>query len=107
MARPMTSLHARRAFTYATRRLLPGDQFEAPDRDARILMVTRRARRAGVPALTPAAAPVEPPPADPDGAVLKAAREAYEAVTGKRPYWGWDVETLNAKIAEAQNAANA
>lgn len=36
------------------------------------------------------------PEADP----LDAARELYSEVVGKRPYHGWDVETLNAKIAE-------
>lgn len=30
---------------------------------------------------------------------LIAARELYEATVGKKPYHGWDVETLTAKIA--------
>lgn len=30
---------------------------------------------------------------------LVAAREAYEAALGKKPYHGWDIETLQAKIA--------
>ncbi|KFB10343.1 hypothetical protein [Nitratireductor basaltis] len=33
---------------------------------------------------------------------LSEAREEYQAVIGKRPYHGWDVETLRAKIAEAK-----
>lgn len=30
---------------------------------------------------------------------LIAARDAYEAAMGKKPYHGWDVETLKAKMA--------
>lgn len=33
---------------------------------------------------------------------LKALREEYQDVVGKRPYHGWDAETLKAKIAEAK-----
>jgi ribosome-binding protein aMBF1 (putative translation factor) len=33
---------------------------------------------------------------------LKALREQYQDVVGKRPYHGWDAETLKAKIAEAK-----
>jgi len=33
---------------------------------------------------------------------LKAVRDQYETVFNKRPYHGWDIETLKAKIAEAQ-----
>lgn len=32
---------------------------------------------------------------------LSEARARYFEVVGKRPFHGWDVETLNAKIAEA------
>lgn len=33
---------------------------------------------------------------------LKALREQYQDVVGKRPYHGWDAETLKGKIAEAK-----
>lgn len=33
---------------------------------------------------------------------LKALREQYQDVVGKRAYHGWDAETLKAKIAEAK-----
>ncbi len=33
---------------------------------------------------------------------LTAARALYEEAVGKRPFYGWDVDTLMAKIAEAQ-----
>ena len=39
----------------------------------------------------------------PDGGDdLDAARATYSEVVGKRPFHGWDVQTLNAKIAEAK-----
>lgn len=33
---------------------------------------------------------------------LTVVRAQYEEVLGKRPFHGWDVDTLKAKIAEAQ-----
>ena len=33
-------------------------------------------------------------------AALKAAREQYERVTGKRPYYGWDIAELARRIAD-------
>lgn len=45
-----------------------------------------------------------------DGDDLNSARARYLEVVGKRPFNGWDLETLNAKIAEAtpseETAAN-
>lgn len=44
-----------------------------------------------------------------DGDDLSTARVRYLEVVGKRPFNGWDLETLNAKIAEAvseETAAN-
>jgi hypothetical protein len=38
---------------------------------------------------------------DPEDEV-KALREQYQTVVGKKPYHGWDAETLKAKIAEAK-----
>ena len=40
-------------------------------------------------------------PVDPEEEI-KALREEYQDVVGKRPYHGWDAETLKAKIAEAK-----
>lgn len=31
-------------------------------------------------------------------------RERYQAVLGKRPFMGWDADTLRGKIAEAQES---
>lgn len=43
--------------------------------------------------------PAPPPSADDD---LVALRAAYQAKVGKRPFMGWDADTLRAKMAEAE-----
>lgn len=118
-------LRAVKPLTYATRRLVAGDVFETVrDRDARVLLATRKveAVRAEVPVPPPppevkakieaAVAPdlSAPVPAEfvdamrPEAIVavneLAAARAAYESALGKKPFHGWDVETLRKKIAE-------
>lgn len=40
-------------------------------------------------------------PVDPDDGALTALRAQYQDVVGKRPFHGWDAETLRQKIAEA------
>lgn len=108
---PMT---ATKSLIYAGRRLKPGDQFEAARMDARLLAAIRKAtyRTAAVDA-----APVQkvvtrspldhdgdgrpggsPRPDDPAGD-LAALRAQYQDIFGKRPFHGWDAETLRAKIA--------
>ncbi len=42
-----------------------------------------------------------------DGDPLNTARTRYLEVFGKRPFHGWDLETLNAKIAEASQEETA
>ncbi len=123
-------LRAVKPLTYATRRLLPGDVFETVrDRDARILIATRKVEavrgEAPVPPPPPAVAekiaaaiapvaPVEPAagamstadvglvaePADD----LAVARADYEAALGRRPFHGWSAYTLRQKIAAAKGA---
>jgi hypothetical protein len=100
-------LKAIRPLTYATRRLVPGDVFEVPERHGKILLATRKTKLVREPA---AVAP--PPPAVAEKIVqqtsedeLKLAREKYETVIGRRPYYGWDAETLRSKISEAQHLA--
>lgn len=85
-------LIATRRFTYATRRLLPGDRFVAADRIARVLIAVRRAEQA------PPEEPKEIPPQD----TLSMLRAEYERVLGKRVYHGWDEDELRAKIAAAK-----
>lgn len=42
-------LVAKRSMTYATRRLLPGDRFTAPNSDARVLVAIKKAEVFEVP----------------------------------------------------------
>lgn len=39
---------------------------------------------------------------DDEGDDLTALRVAYQDATDRKAYWGWDAETLRAKIAEAK-----
>ncbi|WP_457812343.1 hypothetical protein [Sinorhizobium meliloti] len=82
-------LIACRHLTYGTRRLLPGEMFEASDRNARLLIAVNKAKTA-----------------QPDAGAhdLPALRKEYQKVSGKRPFNGWDAETLRSKIAEAKDA---
>lgn len=49
-------------------------------------------------------AKVDDTPPDNLGLELKAAREEYERVTGKRPFNGWDVAELLKRIADYKKA---
>lgn len=42
--------------------------------------------------------------ADDNGPTIEELRETYKAVVGKRPFNGWDAETLASKIADARRA---
>lgn len=89
-------LIASRHLTYGTRRLLPGETFEAPDREARVLIAVKKANAAGAHKREDRARA----PADD----LAALRKEYQKLSGKRPFNGWDAETLRSKIAEAKDA---
>ena len=101
-------LKARKAFKYSTRRLLPGDEFEASNRDARLLIAIKKAFavRAEVPVPPPPPAVAKQieeailPPASVED--LKAVRAEYEAALGKKPFPGWGVDALKEKIAAAK-----
>ncbi|WP_313444515.1 hypothetical protein [Brevundimonas sp.] len=84
----MADLIATKTMTYATRRLQAEDTFTASRRDARILVAIGKARYVSSDAI-----------ADDD---LPALRDAYKSKLGKRPFNGWDADTLRAKIAEAE-----
>ncbi|MBD9640747.1 hypothetical protein IB277_31100 [Ensifer sp. ENS07] len=91
-------LIANRHLTYGTRRLIPGDAFEAPDREARVLIAVNKAAPAGAGAQKRsgrASAPADD---------LAALRKKYQEVSGKRPFNGWDAETLRSKIVEEKDA---
>lgn len=83
---------ATKDLTYATRRLKADDAFEASRSDARVLTALGRARLVEGEVKKPA-----PAPADERDAL----RAAYQTKVGKRPFMGWDADTLRAKIAAA------
>lgn len=116
----MIKLRATKTLRYGTRRLLPGDVFEvARPHDARILKAIRKAEDhveiEDSPMQAPAAPTPPAPPRDPldhdgDGAKggsvappktedLVPLRTEYEAAIGRRPFMGWDADTLRQKIA--------
>lgn len=106
----MVNLIATKSLTYKTRRLQADDLFEARPRDARILQAIGKAKEAPAKAeKAPRYVPVDERratmddthrPADDDRAAL---REEYTEVVGKKPFGGWDAETLREKIAAAKS----
>lgn len=120
-------LIATKPFVYANRRMQAGDQFEPRNRaDRRLLIAMKRARPdegagspqaptpspAPAPTPTPAPAPAAADSADAARAGAGAAdpgqvdervalREQYKQKTGRKPFAGWDAETLRKKISEA------
>lgn len=118
-------LVALRSFVYASRHLIPGDDFDTKsERDAKVLVGARKARLERAPvdlpppppavaeqikqAFPPAAAPA-PAETSAPGATdatddLKSLRAEYESVIGKKPFGGWNAEQLRAKITEAKAA---
>lgn len=104
----MVDLIANRRMNYATRRLLPDDEFTVDSKlDARILVGLRKAR------LAPEKKIARRPQLDHDnngheggsrtaaGDDLTPLRAEYFAKLGKRPFNGWDADTLREKIAAA------
>lgn len=99
MTIPMT---ATKKLTYAGKRLAAEDDFDAKSKgDARLLAAIGKAKyrtaavsAAPVQKATPAATTDLPAPGDIRGPL----REEYQRVLGKRPYPGWDAETLREKI---------
>lgn len=98
-------LIATKSMIYGTRRLLPGDMFDAPDRDARVLIGIRKAKDGTT--RTPGKVP--PPPEDvarkieqATGGDVAALRAEYEALVGKRPFMGWTADQLRDRIREAR-----
>jgi hypothetical protein len=107
---PKPELVATRGFKYMTRRLLPGDTFEAKNSlEAKILTDVRRVAAVPLPKLA------RRPQLDHDkdgreggsktavGDDLAALRAAYVDKFGKRPFNGWPVEVLREKIAGTTN----
>jgi hypothetical protein len=103
----MPKLIATKSFLYNTRRLLAGDEFEpVKPVHGRLLIAAKKAREVRTPgkvAPPPAALAKKVAPAADDE--IAAARAEYQEKVGKRPFMGWDVETLRAKMAEAVEPA--
>ena len=118
-------LIALKEMRYDTRRLLPGDEFEATTPHGRLLIAARKAadplkrdigkvaspspavlkKASEVVDSTPPATPpsnsegsVTPASLHPAGETLDTLRAEYTALVGKKPFNGWDVETLRTKI---------
>lgn len=82
----MRDLIATKPGRYGTRRLQANDTFQARPRDARLLVAIGKAQYA----------PQCPAKQVDDIGKL---RIAYENAFGKRPFMGWDADTLREKIA--------
>lgn len=109
MAKKMWELIALKPMVYQTRRLLPNDRFEMSPYLARQYVAVKMARRIREfgkiapppPQMTiPASSRMleEPKPVSEE---LITARLEYQTKIGRKPFHGWDVATLTAKIAEA------
>lgn len=96
-------LIAAKTMRYGTRRLQPGDVFTPKKRHGRLLVLTKKAYPAPE---------QRPDPFDHDGdgrpggspkpaGELSALRQEYTEKLGKRPFNGWDADTLREKIAAA------
>lgn len=99
----MPNLVATKSMVYATRRLLPGDVFQASNMDARILLAIKKAKLERVPGAIeapPRPIVVNAPNAAGDDALTKLRADYAEAV-GKRAYHGWGAAELQRRIDEA------
>jgi len=95
-------MKALKSFSYNTRRLVPGDDFETKrDIDARLLEANKRAERVReIGELPPPPKAVVTKVVDAAEA-MKALRAEYTRLVGKKPYNGWGADELRAKIAAA------
>lgn len=86
---------ANKDMSYGTRRLKADEGFEANDRaQARLLTALGNARLVE-------AKPVKKASEKPQGDDLADLRAEYTEKVGKRPFGGWNADTLRAKIAAA------
>lgn len=96
-------LIAKRDMRYGTRRLKAGDYFEASKRDAKVLAAVKRADYAPGNRMPSNVPPIpeglKKQVEQQDGEEIKGLREQYASKFGKRPYMGWDAETIRQKLA--------
>lgn len=113
----MTRVIVAKPLRYGTRHLVPGEEIDMKAKDARILLAVKKVKpmteRAPVelPPIPPALAsavskaaaePSPPPPiADAPGEDMRALRDEYERVTGKKPFLGWGADELRARMESA------
>jgi len=107
----LVDLIAIKSMTYATRRLLPGDPFQAKPTDARILVGIKKAREDRQPGT------IAPPPplvtkqiaeavtANTSADEMRALRDEFERVIGTKPLNFWKADTLREKIAAAATSS--
>jgi hypothetical protein len=88
-------LIATRSFSYATRRLAAGDEFEAPGMIARALIGVKKARANEAPGPTPRQQPQPAPPARDEREALRELAEAKGLEVDRR----WGVDRLQEEIA--------
>lgn len=102
----MTPMICLKPFRYAGKSLSAGDKFEARDKHARLLGAIGKAKyRTTAIAASPVqkvAAPDQPKAGQVPLDETAALRVEYQALYGKKPYMGWDAETLRQKIAAHQ-----
>lgn len=89
---------------YRTRMIVPGQHFRVKNaQEARVLAYLKKAERNDNPnvkvALDDARAVVGMPPLSKDSDNIKIWRDKYEAQFGKRPFNGWSIEQIKAKLA--------
>jgi hypothetical protein len=118
----MPKLIATKALTYATRRLLPGDEFVARNRDARVLVAIRKAKPGeGVVIDDPKKKSAKrrhpldhdangkkggSKVADGDKEALATLRATYKEVVGKNAFNGWDATELQKRIGDHKAGAS-
>lgn len=93
-------LYATKPQRYGTRALKAGDPFpDNAQRHRRVLLALGRAREGEAPAEAPEPQKAAPPAGD----EIAVVRAEYERTVGKRPFMGWDIDTLRQKIADAKS----
>jgi hypothetical protein len=105
----MPKLVATKGLRYATRRMRAGDEFEANNRDARLLVAIGKARHARVPGSVEAppasvvqkAEKVANPRSTGSNDALVKLRAEYTDLFGKKPFAGWKADELQRRIDEA------
>jgi len=84
----MPIITAVRELRYAGRTIVPGEAFDASEKDAKLLVAIGKARAAG-----------EAPRVPKTEEDIVALRGDYETLVGKRPFMGWNAAEIRDKMA--------